>query len=89
MISVTENAKRVLKTMLTAYKEADPEKGLRLLPNSKGEFALALDTELAGDQVVEYQGSAVLLVGIEYFKLLDGKMVDCRDTEDRTELFVH
>lgn len=88
MISVTENAKRVLKTMLMA-KEADPEKGLRLLPSSKGEFVLALDTELAGDQVVEYEGSKVLLVGIEYFKLLNGKIVDCRDTEDRTELFVH
>lgn len=88
MISVTENAKRVLKTMLTA-KETDPEKGLRLLPSSKGEFVLALDTELAGDQVVGYKGSKVFLVGIEYFKLLDGKMVDCRDTEDRTELFVH
>ena len=87
MISVTENAKKVLKTMLMA-KEADPEKGLRLLP-AEGEFVLALDTELTDDQVVEYEGSKVLLVGIEYFKLLDGKMVDCRDTEDRTELFVH
>ena len=86
MISVTEHAKRELKAILAA-RGVSPEKGLRLLP-AEGEFVLALDTELAGDHVVEYDGAKVLLVGIEYLKLLKGKMVDCRETEEGAQLFV-
>lgn len=87
MISVTEDAKRVLKTILIAV-EADPNEGLRLLPSSDDVFVLALGTELPGDQVVEYEGVKVLLVGIEYLRLLNGKTVDCLETEDEDVLFV-
>ena len=88
MISVTEHAKKVLKTMLIAM-ESDPNEGLRLLPGPDGEFVLALDTTLSGDDVVEYEGFKVLLVGVEYFKLLNGKTVDCLETEDGEVLIVH
>ena len=71
MVTVTEDAKKVLKTILVAA-EADPDEGLRLLPTADGVFALALDTELSGDQVVEYEGFRVLLVGIEYHRVLEG-----------------
>jgi len=87
MIAVTERAKEELKTMLIAT-EAGPEKGLRLLPRPDGLFMLTLDSKLPGDQVVEYQGFQVLLVGIEYSKLLDGKTLECQDTEYDTALFV-
>ena len=87
MISVTEHAKQVLKTILIDA-EADPEEGLRLLPSPSGEFVLTLDSELPGDQVVEYEGFKVLLVGIEYFRILNGKTVDCQDTKDGKVLFV-
>lgn len=87
MISVTEHAKQVLKTILIDA-EAGPEEGLRLLPNPNGEFVLTLGRQLPGDQVVEYEGFKVLLVGIEYFRMLNGKTVDCLETEDGEVLFV-
>ena len=87
MITVTDRAKEVLKATLIAT-EADPDEGLRLLPTPDGTFVLTLDTELPGDQVVEHEGSKVLIVGIEYLKVLDGKTVDCCDTEDGTVLVV-
>lgn len=87
MITVTERAKEELKAILVAIG-ADPEEGLRLLPRQDGVYVLDLDTELSGDQVVEYEDYKVLLVGIEYFEILDGKTVDCRDTRDGTVLFV-
>lgn len=87
MISVTEHAKNVLKTLLIDM-EAGPDEGLRLLPSPGGEFVLTLDSPLPADQVVGYEGFKVLLVGIEYFRLLDGKTVDCLETEDGEVLFV-
>lgn len=87
MITVTEGAKEVLKAILIA-RRADPEKGLRLLPRSDGRFVLTLDTELSGDQVVEYEGFKVLLIGIEYLTMLDGKTVDVRPSEDGIGLAV-
>jgi len=86
MITVTEIAKEILKAMLIT-SEAEPEEGLRLLPRADGTFELVLSTELSGDQVIEYEGYKVLLVGIEYFNLLDGKTLDCRNA-DGAALFV-
>ena len=87
MITATENAKRVLKTILIA-SEADRDEGLRLLPSPDGRFVLALDTELHGDLVIEHDGYKVVLIGIEYVKILDGKTIDCQATESGATLFV-
>lgn len=87
MISVTEHAKQVLKTILIAA-EAAPDEGLRLLPGPEGEFMLTLGTELHGDLVVEYESFKVLLVGLEYLRMLDGITLDCRDADDEPVLFV-
>ena len=87
MITVSERAKKVLKAILIA-SEADPEKGLRLMPHPEGRFLLTLDSELRGDLVIEYEGYKVLLIGIEYLRILEGKTVDCRATEDGAVLFV-
>ena len=80
MITVSDHAKQELKGMLIACK-ANPEEGFRLMPRADGRFVLALDSELSGDQVVEYEGRKVLFVGIEYYKLLNGKILDCQDTK--------
>jgi len=86
MITVSERAKEELKAILIAIG-ADLDKGLRLQPTADG-FALTLDSKLSGDQVVEFDGFKVLLVGIEYFSIFDEATVDCRDTEDGPVLFV-
>jgi hypothetical protein len=87
VITVTEHAAEILKSILIAA-EAEPDEGLRLLPRSNGIFELMLDTELSGDLVVEHEGYKVLLIGIEYFKILNGKTVGCRDTDNGAVLFV-
>jgi hypothetical protein len=87
MVAVTEGAARELKAKLLA-ETSDTEVGLRLLPTPGGEFMLVLDTKLSGDEVIEYQDSKVLLVGIEYFRALEGVTVDCQDTHQGVVLFV-
>ena len=87
MISVTEHAKQVLKSILIDM-EAGLDKGLRLLPSPNGEFVLALDILRSADQVVEYEGLKVLLIGVEYFRFLNGKTIDCEETENGEVLLV-
>ena len=87
MITITEHAKEILKSTLIAA-EAEPDEGLRLMPSPDGRFVLSLDTELSGDLVVEYEGYKVLLIGIEYFNILNGKTVGCCDTDNGAVLFV-
>jgi len=87
MLHVTECAKEILKAILIA-SEADPDEGLRLLPSPDGRFVLALDTELSGDLVIEHEGYKVLLIGVEYLRILDGKTIDYQDTRDGMVLFV-
>lgn len=87
MITVTEDAKEVLMSILIA-SEAEPVEGLRLLPTPNGTFALVIGTELSGDQVVEHKGFKVLLVGLEYYELLNGKEIDCDCSADEPVIFV-
>jgi hypothetical protein len=87
MIIVTESAKETLKAILIA-SEADADEGLRFLPRLDGRFELMLDTKLSGDLVIEHEGYKVLLIGLEYFRVFDGKTVDCQDTRDGMVLFV-
>jgi len=87
VITVTERAKRVLKIILLGI-ETGPAEGLRLLPATEGTFVLTLDTELHGDLVIEHEGYKVLLIGIEYLKILDGKTIDCQATEAGAILLV-
>ena len=87
MITVTENAKKELKEILEAAG-AGPDEGLRLFPTENDKYILGLDTEMSADQVVDYEGYKVLLVGVEYYRLLDGKIIDCLNTENGITLFV-
>lgn len=64
MLKVADDAKKYLKKALHAYTD-DPEIGLRLLVGAPGKIRLRLDKERSGDQVVEYEGFKVLLVGQE------------------------
>jgi len=44
--------------------------------------------ELSGDLIVEYEGFKVLLVGIEYLKILSGETIDCDYSREEPVLFV-
>jgi len=80
MIDVTERAKQELKKILSS-KVDNPLAGLRL-STSGGQFAFSIDVEMPGDQVVEYEGSKVLLVEGELATRLEGHTLDIEDTAD-------
>lgn len=80
MLIVTEGAKKELKKIL--YEKVDhPLAGIRLLSGVQPDnFGLAIDIEVSGDQVVEHNGSKVLLIDCELSERLDGDILDVEDT---------
>jgi len=81
MLNVTEGAKQMMKEALAA-KTDDPELGLKLVANESGQFTLVLGQEKEGDQVVEHEGSKVLLIDRELSVLLEGRTLDCEDSRE-------
>ena len=86
-VGVTERAEKELKTMLITA-DAEPDQGLRLLPVPDGRYMLALDTELSGDQVVEYEGAKALLVAPELASVVEGVTLDVQDTPEGSKLVI-
>ena len=80
MLIVTEGAKNELKKIL--YEKVDhPLAGIRLLSGAQPDnFGLSIDIEVPGDQVVEHDGSKVLLIDGELSERLDGDILDVEDT---------
>ena len=87
MLSVTESAKQKLKEMLSDKVE-DPQQSLRLTANTSGQLGLSIDMEATGDQVVEHEGSKVLLVEEELATRLEGITLDTEDTPEGPKLAI-
>jgi Fe-S cluster assembly iron-binding protein IscA len=87
MLIVTENARQYLKDMLLSHSE-DSEIGLRLTVEPPRQFGLVLDSEGAGDQVVEHEGSKVLLVAPDLVSVLEEVTIDVRDTPEGSRLVI-
>ena len=86
MIDVTERAKQELKKILSS-KVDNPLAGLRLITSGpRGQFGFSIDVEMPGDQVVDYEGSKVLLVESELATRLEGHTLDMEDTAEGTQL---
>ena len=86
MIQVTELAKQLLKRMLEDCTD-DLKLGFRLQFSGGDEFQMFLDSKVSGDQVVEYDGSIVLLVG-EKLSLRPDAIVDVKNTARGMEITV-
>ena len=87
MLSVTERAKQLLLERKVSANISDPQVGLRLSRRPGGTLGLAPDRMKAGDQIVTYQDSTVLLVDAELSELaFAGLTVDCSLRAGRTEL---
>lgn len=82
---VTDEAKQELKQTLEANTE-DSEVCLRLAMKSASEFGLALDKEAEGDQVIECEGSKVLLIGKEMADAVDNLKFDVQVTPEGKKL---
>ena len=87
MIGVTERARHELKRVLSDNVD-NPQAGLRLTTSSTGQFGLGIDIEAPGDQVVEHEGSKVLLVEQELVDQLEGVTIDVEDTPEGPKLAI-
>lgn len=75
MLMVTENAKRHLKRLLVK-NASDPNLGIRLRVGTGMQLGVLLDRKADDDYVVEHEGAKVLMVGPEFFSLVDGAVLD-------------
>lgn len=87
MVTVTTRAKDALLQLRAAANIEDPEIALRLEPEESG-FGLAPDTQKPGDQIVEFAGTAVLLVGDELAEDLTGVTIDSHSTDAGVRLVI-
>lgn len=81
MISVTKRAKEELKKILSD-KVDNLQAGLRFISSGPNQFGLRIDIEMPGDQVVQHEGSKVLLVEHELATRLKGYVLDFEDTPE-------
>ena len=86
MLTVTERAAQELKGILQA-NAVEPEQVLRLVREAEG-FSLQLDNESASDEVVESEGTKILLIDEQLGPIVDGAVVDCIDTPEGPRLTI-
>ena len=87
MINVTQSARQELNRILLTTVDM-PQARLRLFPRDQGELGLGLDIEMPGDELVEYDGSAVLVVEKGLASNLQGVTLDVDNTPNGTELVI-
>ncbi len=86
MLRVTDQAKIELKRLLD--KKVDwPGARLRLLERSGGALGLGIDIQSGRDRVVEYEGSALLVVEQELADRIN-VLLDVDTTSQGTELVI-
>ncbi|MFQ5793737.1 MAG: adhesin [Candidatus Bipolaricaulia bacterium] len=83
-MTVTKSAREELKKILD-NTETQPEQSLRLVED-QGYYTLVLDTEQQDDQVVEHDGTTVLLVDADIKAQLEGVVLDLQDTSEGPQL---
>ena len=87
MIGVTERAKQELKNILRDNVD-HPEACLRLTVNPEGQLGLGVDVAGPDDNVVEHEGSYVLLVEPDLATRLVGISLDVEDNPEGSKLVV-
>jgi Fe-S cluster assembly iron-binding protein IscA len=87
MIDVTEKAKKELKELLDKNVD-NPEACLRLKANDDGKLGLGIDTEKPDDEVLEYEGSKLLVVEAGLADQLKDAALDVVDSEEGRRLVI-
>ena len=87
MIGITDDAKKELKKLIAENAE-DPNMSLRLTASEEGQLGLVMDTELPGDQVVEFEGKKVLLVEEHLASHLGGISLEVEETPEGPALLL-
>jgi Fe-S cluster assembly iron-binding protein IscA len=87
MIDITDRALKELKRILS-YSVDYSYGRLRLIDRGKGHLGLGIDIELPGDEVVEYEGSGLLVMEQRLAASLDGITIDVDDTDGSAQLVI-
>jgi len=87
MISVSESARQELKKILSSNVD-NSYALLRLIDRGQGRLGLGIDIELPGDEVIEYEGSALLLVERRLATSLKGITIDTDDTAEGPQIVI-
>jgi Fe-S cluster assembly iron-binding protein IscA len=87
MIDITERAKKELKKILTESVE-HPEACLRLRTNDKGQLGLGVDVKMPDDEVLEYEGSKLLVVESALADSLNDLTLDVEDDGEGSQLII-
>ena len=87
MLTVTEEAKQILKEKLLANTD-DSEMCLRLKGEPGGQLGLVLDREAPDDYVVEHEEARVLLIGKELADVVDELTLTTEDTPEGPKLVI-
>ena len=87
-LAVTEAAAEHLRDILVEHgRESDM--ALRLIPQSGGRLALALDRPGEGDEAIEAAGETLLVVAPQVAALLDGSVIDVLETTEGPRLTIN
>ena len=87
MIGITERAKRELRKLLL-NKSDMPQARLRLISSGQGELGIGLDIEYPGDEIIEYQGSRLLVIEQALASSLGRITLDVDDTPQGPQLVI-
>jgi Fe-S cluster assembly iron-binding protein IscA len=81
VINVTQRAGKELMKILNSHVDNWYAR-LRLVSRGEGRIGLGIDIEMPGDEVVECEGTRVLVVARELAASLDGVTIDAEDDGD-------
>ena len=84
MVAVTERAAKVLQEV---QEGSEAEQTLRIV-GAQGGYQLTFDQEREGDQVVESEGKAVLVIGSDVAESLTDATIDCEQGPDGARFFL-
>ena len=87
MIDITESAKKELKKLLI-NKVENSFACLRLRLNQQGKLGLGIDIKMPDDEVVEYEGSVLLVAERELADSLKDITLDVEETDNSIELVI-
>lgn len=87
MIEVTERAKKELKSLLTRNVD-HPMACLRLRTNEEGKLGIGIDVKHPDDNVVEYEGSVLLVVEPKLAGTLTDVAIDLVEGPEGDELVI-
>ena len=85
MVNITGRARQELSRILLAKSDM-PQARLRLIDRGQGQLGLGIDIEMPGDELVEHDGSPVLVVEHGLAVSLEGVTIDVDDTPQGFEL---